>query len=131
MICLPLAQLLQNQNPTASNLLAKIPHPFHLTVPVVDPPNKSTSRPPPLRRSLPDSPSQYPLPHLGPPPPPLYLPLPCKSHQLHISFAILCRHLVFFLFHFTPHILFACLPPTSAPSSYCLHSSPSALPSPR
>lgn len=47
MVSLPLAQLLHKQNPKASNLSSKIPHPSHLTVPVVEPPNTPTFQPRP------------------------------------------------------------------------------------
>lgn len=42
MFSLPLAQLLQNQTPSASLLSPKIPHPSHLPVPAVDPSNTPT-----------------------------------------------------------------------------------------
>lgn len=108
MVSLPLAQLHQKQTPSASLLPPKIPHPSHLQVPAVEPPNTPTwlpHRPSALySQNVHHTTAQ---PHSGPPPPPLYLLLP---------FACWTRPLI---------------PPLSPHFTSLLHSSPSALPRPR
>lgn len=102
MVSLPLAQLLQNQKPTAPHLSAKIPHPFHLTVPAVDRTNS------PLSPRLPSSSVHYQIVHHNRPDPspgpPLFLLLPSSSNVL-----LNYHH----RFHFVPPLQWSCRSPPS------------------
>lgn len=117
MVSLPLAQLLQNQKPTAPHRSAKIPHPFHLTVPAVDRTNS------PLSPRLPSSSVHYQIVHHNRPDPspgpPLFLLLPSSSNVL-----LNYHH----RFHFVPPLQWSCRsPPSFTPLTFF---SPSPLPSP-